>query len=120
MKTFWRSSIPVAEECRPLRIRYRKKKRTTCLLICTPSNSQGFTATATWGGPQGGPPGPRSTPSPASASGVMSQPDQGVRGGRGRPPHSEVLDALDRSIGAALFAASLLLVPSSAIRNPPP
>ena len=63
----------------------------------------------------GGPPDPRATPSPASVSGVMAEPDQGVRRGRGRPPHSEVLDALDRSIGAALFAASLLLIIPAAI-----
>jgi hypothetical protein len=36
----------------------------------------------------GGPPGPRPTPSSASVCRAVAEPDQGVRSGRGRPPHS--------------------------------
>jgi exopolysaccharide production protein ExoY len=61
----------------------------------------------------GGPPGPRQTPS--SASGVMDEPDLGVRRGRERPPHCGLLDVLDHTLGAALFAASLLLIVPAAI-----
>ncbi|MCU1272724.1 MAG: hypothetical protein JWO48_155 [Bryobacterales bacterium] len=35
----------------------------------------------------GGPPGPRPTPTSASVSRAMEEPDQGVRRGRRRPPH---------------------------------
>src|SRR5208282_1952563 len=38
----------------------------------------------------GGPPGPRPTPSLATVSRVRAAPDQGVRSGRGRPPHREL------------------------------
>jgi hypothetical protein len=37
----------------------------------------------------GGPPGPRPTPPSASVFSVLEKPDQGVRRGRGRPPHHE-------------------------------
>jgi ankyrin repeat protein len=42
----------------------------------------------------GGPPGPRPTPPSASISCVMVGPDQGVRRGRGRPPHRELFGEL--------------------------
>jgi len=35
----------------------------------------------------GGPPGPRPTPPSALVFRVIPEPDQGVRRGRGRPPH---------------------------------
>jgi exopolysaccharide production protein ExoY len=68
----------------------------------------------------GGPPGPQPTPSSASDSRMMPEPDLGVRHGRGRPPHGEVLNrnvlnVLDRVLGAALFIASLLLIIPAAI-----
>jgi exopolysaccharide production protein ExoY len=58
------------------------------------------TSTYLWGGP----PGPQPTPTSAS------EPDRGVRRGRRRPPHGLLLDMLDRTLGAALFAVSLLLI----------
>ena len=42
----------------------------------------------------GGPPGPRPTPTSASLSLVMTKPDQGVRRGRGRPPHHKLCGCL--------------------------
>src|SRR5580700_9290154 len=39
-----------------------------------------------WGGPRG----PRPTPSSASVSISLAEPDQGVRRGRGRPPHVDL------------------------------
>jgi exopolysaccharide production protein ExoY len=46
---------------------------------------------------------------------LRNRPDLGVRRGPGCPPQSEFLNLLDRALGAALFAASLLLtVPAAA------
>src|ERR1700677_1683098 len=38
----------------------------------------------------GGPPGPQPTPPSASVLSLLEEPDQGVRRGRGRPPHYEI------------------------------
>lgn len=46
---------------------------------------------------------------------LRNRPDLRVQRGQGRPPHGEFLNLLDRTLGAALFAASLLLIVPAAI-----
>jgi hypothetical protein len=54
----------------------------------------------------GGPPGPRPTPSSASVLSLMPGPDQGVRRGRGRPPHEMCSELYVRGVMAAQHLAN--------------
>jgi|CZKS01.1.fsa_nt_gi acyl transferase domain-containing protein/NAD(P)-dependent dehydrogenase (short-subunit alcohol dehydrogenase family)/acyl carrier protein len=68
-------------------------------------NPKVFEEFAKWGGP----PGPRPTPTSVSVSPVMAEPDQGVRRGRGRPPHSEpVQPGSDRYLELGHLLADVL------------
>jgi hypothetical protein len=51
-----------------------------------------------WGGPQGGPPEPRTTPPSSSALSILARAGPGVRRGRGRPPYSGICSELHRAI----------------------